>query len=63
MEFADQQAREIKYLGVVTNACGRDLQEDDHGEEHVKTRQAGVVPTTAAVGHQVGGHARQRLQK
>lgn len=46
----------------MANACGRDLQEDDHGEEHVKTRQAGVVPTTAAVGHQVGGHARQRLQ-
>ena len=39
------------------------LQEDDHGEEHVKTRQTGVVLSTAAVGHQVRGHAGHSLQR
>lgn len=47
---------------MVTYVHGRHLQEDDHCEEHVKTRQTGVVPTTTAIGHQVRGHAGQSLQ-
>lgn len=43
--------------GMGTGVLCRHLQEDDHCEEHVKTRQTGMVPTTAAVGHQVRGHA------
>lgn len=49
------------HLGIRGARC-RHLQEDDHCEEHVKTRQAGVVPTAAAVGYQVRGHAGHCLQ-